>query len=64
MGEKKGAALQDRRASHALELYEKAVKALGRKDFDRAADLLDELIEGYPDERDLLERARAFRLLC
>jgi tetratricopeptide (TPR) repeat protein len=64
MGDKKGAAVQDRRAGHALDLFEKAVKALGRKDFDRASDLLDELIEGHPDERDLLERARAFRLLC
>ena len=64
MGDKKGAAVRDRRTSHALELYEKAVKALGKKDFDRASELLDELIEGYPQERDLLERARAFRLLC
>jgi tetratricopeptide (TPR) repeat protein len=64
MGDKKSAAVQDRRSSHALELYERAVKALGRKDFDRASELLDELIEGHPEERDLLERARAFRLLC
>lgn len=64
MGDKRGAAVQDRRTSHAFELYEKAVKALGKKDFDRAADLLGELIEGYPQERDLLERARAFRALC
>ena len=56
--------VQDRRASHALELYEKAVKALGKKDFERASGLLDELIEVHPEERDLLERARAFRTLC
>ncbi len=31
MGDKKAAAVQDRRASHALELFEKAVKALGRR---------------------------------
>jgi tetratricopeptide (TPR) repeat protein len=64
MAEKMGAAVQDRRASHALELYEKAVKALGKKDFGRASDLLDELIDGHPEERDLLERARAFRAVC
>jgi tetratricopeptide (TPR) repeat protein len=64
MGDKKAAAVQDRRAGHALELFEKAVKALGKKDFERASGLLDELIESYPEERDLLERARAFRTLC
>jgi tetratricopeptide (TPR) repeat protein len=64
MADKKGAGVQDRRATHALELYERAVKALGKKDFDRAGDLFDELIEEHPEERDLLERARAFRTVC
>ena len=34
------------------------------KDFDRGRDLFDALIDGFPDERDLLERARAYRALC
>jgi len=64
MADKKAAAVQDRRSTHALELYERAVKALGKKDFDRAGDLLEELIDSHPEERDLLERARSFRALC
>ena len=54
----------DKRTSQALEAYEKAVKALGKKDFERALDLFDALIEAYPTERDLLERARSHRAIC
>jgi tetratricopeptide (TPR) repeat protein len=54
----------DKRTLHALELFQKASKALNRKDFSRARDLLDELIEKHPEERDVLERARAYRALC
>jgi tetratricopeptide (TPR) repeat protein len=51
----------DRRSAQALELFEKALRALGKKDLERAGELLDELLLGYPDERDILERARAYR---
>lgn len=54
----------DRRYQQALDLFEKAVKALGRKDFDRARDLLDELLDGYRDQSELTERARAYRAMC
>jgi len=54
----------DRRYQQALELFEKAVKALGRKDFDRSRDLLDGLIEDFADQRELVERARAYRAMC
>jgi tetratricopeptide (TPR) repeat protein len=54
----------DRRYQHALDLFEKAVKALGRKDFDRARDLLDELVDSYSDQSELVERARAYRAMC
>ncbi len=64
MSEKKAAAVVDRRHGQALEMFEKAVKALGRKDFERAADLLDELMASHSDERDLLERARSYRAFC
>ena len=50
--------------AQALEAFEKAVKALGRKDFERALDLLDALIEAHPQERDLIERARSYRAIC
>jgi tetratricopeptide (TPR) repeat protein len=55
---------QDRKGSPALETFEKAVKALGKKDFERALGLFDALIDGYPDERDLVERARAYKVIC
>jgi tetratricopeptide (TPR) repeat protein len=54
----------DKRTSQALEAFERAVKALGKKDFERAQELLDALIESYPEERDLLERARSYRAIC
>jgi len=53
-----------KRASPALEAFEKAVKALGRKDFDRAGDLFDGLIASHPEEKDLVERARSYRAIC
>ncbi len=54
----------DRRYQQALELFERGVKALGRKDFDRARDLFDELLESHSDHKELLERARAYRAMC
>ena len=53
-----------KRASPALLAFEKAVKALGRKDFDRAGALFDALIESHPEEKDLVERARSYRVIC
>jgi tetratricopeptide (TPR) repeat protein len=53
-----------RRSSAALELYEKAVRAVGKRDYDRAREHLDALIAGHSEERDLLERARSYRALC
>ena len=58
------APIVDRRYQQALDLFERAVKALGRKDFDRARDLLDELLEGHADQQELVERARAYRAMC
>ncbi len=54
----------DRRSAQAIEAFERAVKALGKKDYERARDLLDALIEAHPEERDIVERARAYRALC
>jgi tetratricopeptide (TPR) repeat protein len=54
----------DRRYQHALDLFQRAVKALGRKDLDRARDILDELLAGHADQRELVERARAYRAMC
>jgi tetratricopeptide (TPR) repeat protein len=46
----------DRRYQQALELFERAVKSLGRKDFDRSRDLLDALIEDFSEQQELVER--------
>jgi tetratricopeptide (TPR) repeat protein len=54
----------DRRYQQALDLFERAVKALGRKDLDRARDLLDALLETHSDQQELAERARAYRAMC
>jgi tetratricopeptide (TPR) repeat protein len=51
-------------SSAAIELYEKAVKAVGKRDYERARDHLDALIEGHADEKELIERARSYRALC
>jgi tetratricopeptide (TPR) repeat protein len=61
---KRAAAVMPRRSSRALELFEKALRALGKKDFDRAFGLLDELIKSFPEERDVVERARAYRAVA
>ncbi len=54
----------DRRYQQAVDLFQRAVKALGRKDLDRARDLLDELLASHGDQQELVERARAYRAMC
>jgi tetratricopeptide (TPR) repeat protein len=62
-GRKTPAAAPERR-SPALDVFERAVKAVGKKDYEKAREYLDALISGHPEERELLERARAYRALC
>jgi tetratricopeptide (TPR) repeat protein len=64
MPKKVAAPVVDRRYQQAVDLFERAVKALGRKDLDRARDLLDELLESHADRQELVERARAYRSMC
>src|SRR4029453_8003489 len=54
----------DRRYQQALDVFEKAVKALGRKNFDRGRDLLDGLTGQYSDKQELGGRAKPNRALC
>ena len=54
----------DRRSQQALETFEKAMKAMGKHDYDRAREHFNALLEGFPEERDLLERARSYRAVC
>lgn len=60
---KKGSA-SERRSEKALELFEKAMKAMARKDFERARESFDTLLTEHAQERDVAERARAFKLVC
>lgn len=53
-----------RRGGKALDLYEKAIKALGKRDFEKAQGHLETLVSSHAEERDLLERAHAYLALC
>jgi tetratricopeptide (TPR) repeat protein len=48
----------------AVAIYERGVQALQRHDFSGAADLFRAVIERYPEERELLERARLYLRVC
>ena len=61
---RKSAGAVDRRTSQAVELFEKAVKSLGRKEYDKAREQFEAIINGHADERDVVERARAYRAVC
>jgi tetratricopeptide (TPR) repeat protein len=48
----------------ALTVYESGVRALQRHDFTSAADSFRAVIQGYPGERELVERARLYLQVC
>jgi len=48
----------------AVAMYERGLQALQRRDFGASADALRTVIERYPDERELLERARLYLKVC
>jgi len=48
----------------AVGMYERGLQALQRRDFAASADALRMVIERYPDERELLERARLYLKVC
>ena len=64
MSAKKPATAVDRRSQQAIDAFEKAMKALGKHDYERAREHFDTLLTGFPEERDLLERARSYRAVC
>ena len=45
-------------------MYERRLQALQRRDFAASAAALRTVIERYPDERELLERARLYLKVC
>jgi tetratricopeptide (TPR) repeat protein len=48
----------------AVAIYERGVQALQRHDFPGAAGFFRMVLERYPDERELLERARLYLRVC
>jgi Tfp pilus assembly protein PilF len=48
----------------ALAVYETGVRALQRHDFEAAADSLRDVIQRYPGERELVERAKLYLQVC
>src|SRR5678816_700469 len=45
-------------------MYERGLQALQRRDFAASAAALRTVIQRYPDERELLERARLYLKVC
>ena len=60
----KKAAATDRRSAQAVELFEKAMRALGKRDYERAKEHLESLLSAHPEERDVAERARLYLGVC
>ncbi len=60
----KKAPVREPRPGQAVELFERAMKAIGKRDFEKARELLATLQKSHPDERDILERARAYVAIC
>jgi tetratricopeptide (TPR) repeat protein len=48
----------------AVAIYERGVQALQRHDFQGAAGFFRTVLERYPEERELLERARLYLRVC
>jgi tetratricopeptide (TPR) repeat protein len=48
----------------AVTTYERGLEALQRHDYVKAAELLKRVIERFPDERELTERARLYLKVC
>ena len=48
----------------AVAMYERGLQALQRRDFAASAEALRNVIQRYPDERELLERARLYLKVC
>ena len=48
----------------AVAIYERGVQALQRHDYQGAAGHFRAVLDGYPDERELLERARLYLRVC
>lgn len=54
----------DRRHQQALGLFEKAMRAFGRRDLERARELFETVVKEHADEAELVERARTYGAMC
>jgi uncharacterized protein HemY len=48
----------------AVDTFERGFRALQQRQFDRAASALKTVLSGFPDEKELQERARVYLSLC
>ncbi len=48
----------------AVEAFERGFRALQQRQFDRAASALKTVVNGFPDEKELQERARVYLSIC
>jgi tetratricopeptide (TPR) repeat protein len=65
--DRRGGALQLERSdahNEAVRAYEQGVEALQQRDYGRAAQLLEPIINRYPDEKELHERVRLYLNVC
>lgn len=47
-----------------LDLYERGIKALYNKDYQQALELFEKVVENFPEETELADRARNFIKVC
>jgi tetratricopeptide (TPR) repeat protein len=64
MNARKAAVASDRRSAHAVELFEKAMRALGKRDYERAKEHFESLLSAHAEQSDVAERARLYLGLC
>jgi tetratricopeptide (TPR) repeat protein len=64
MNAKKAAVASEKRSAQAVDLYEKAMKSLGKHDYEKAKEQLETFLESHAEERDIAERARLFLAMC
>lgn len=64
MNPKKPTVPRVKQHAQALDLFEKGVKALGRKDHAKAKAHFEDLLERYAEEYDVAERTRIYVTIC
>ena len=55
---------RSKRSNRAIKIYESGVTAVQKRKFSAAAKALREIIDDYPEERELQERAKLYLTVC